>query len=440
MPIDLSRDAKALLTVLVETLWTADPGDPRTFITYSDTLKRLRIPYLGGNAGRILQDHGLDQLAEWAKDNQLPAITGLVIRDAERDPGAGFFRFYRKRNPDDLQWWLDEMRKAKAFDWGPFLSSDSGNPPSTRQAPPVTLTPVTVRAVVKPDSRFFLKSEYGPLSQDWPVVAFTSRSLGQKLQATFRPETDFIVYTGTTGKSTMDPGHRGRLLSLVRIDTSDVHATSDFIAEHSLEWAQGDYPGQWENCFKATEGWNFTEFPGSRDTLPNSYPLMGQFPNRGGVLEITGSDREALLRLRLERLDLRAPNNDAETQEPDLLAEARRITDLIFARVSISGETIQRNAPERTAPEDLVSNIHALLQAKPLVCYLCGGVMQIKPKNRLLQPSPDRVDSSLGSYDLENLRLAHLACNLGKNASSVSEFREWLTLIREVIKATSSIQ
>lgn len=119
-------------------------------------------------------------------------------------------------------------------------------------------------------------------------------------------------------------------------------------------------------------------------------------------------------------------------REPDLLAEARRITNLIFARVSISGEPVQHTAPERTAPEDLVSNIHALLQANPLVCYLCGGNMQMKPKNRLLQPSPDRIDSSLGSYGPENLKLAHLACNLGKNASSLTEFAEWLSLMRDV--------
>jgi len=160
--------------------------------------------------------------------------------------------------------------------------------------------------------------------------------------------------------------------------------------------------------------------------------LMGQYPHRGGVLELTGSDRSALLKLPIAPLLLRqfSPEDD-QSATVDLLAEARRIANLIFARVAISGETIQRTAPERTAPEDLVPNIHTLLQAKPLVCYLCGGVMQIKPKNRLLQPSPDRIDSSLGDYGPENLRLAHLACNLGKNAASVAEFGEWLGLLRE---------
>jgi hypothetical protein len=339
-----------------------------------------------------------------------------------------------KREPDDIPWWLDEIRRSKEFDWSPYLgnsfsasSLQASGAPGSKPA-----SSLTVAAVAQPDSRFFLKSEYGPLSQDWPVVAFTSRSLGLKLQTDFNPEGDFIVYTGTAGKTTPDPSHRGRLLSLVRIDTGSIHSTSDFIADHSWELAHGEYSGQWENCFRAVEGWNFVPFPG-RDTLPSSFPLMGQYPNRGGVLEITGADRESLLRLELAPLTLReSVPRGSSPREPDLLAEARRITNLIFARVSISGETVQHTAPERTAPEDLVSNIHTLLQANPLVCYLCGGTMQIKPKNRLLQPSPDRIDSSLGSYGPENLNLAHLACNLGKNASSVAEFAEWLSLMRDV--------
>jgi len=121
---------------------------------------------------------------------------------------------------------------------------------------------------------------------------------------------------------------------------------------------------------------------------------------------------------------------DQSAAEHNSLIEAERIANLIWARVTISGEQIQRTAAERTAPADLIANIHLLLQASPLVCYLCRGVMQIKPANRLFQPSPDRIDSSIPDYGPGNLRLAHLACNLGKNASSVAEFDEWLNLIR----------
>jgi hypothetical protein len=435
MPHQLDRDAKALLSILADVLRTVDPEDPRTFITYSEALTRLRIPYVHGHPGRILQERGLDSLADWAKESGVPAVTGLIVRDIERDPGHGYFRSYGKRELDDIPWWIEEIRRSKQFDWSPYLDQATATVP-TQAAPPIQVQPaeetppLTVASVARPDSRFFLKSEYGPLSRDWPVVAFTSKSLGARLQSDFRPEADFIVYTGTGGKTTLDPAHRGRLLSLVRIDTTEIHTTSDLIPDHSWEWAHQEYPGQWENCCEAVEGWDFAPFPSSREALPASYPLMGQYPNRGGVLEITGADRSSLLELLIAPLLLRQlSHEDQRFSHPDLLAESRRIANLIFARVSISGETMQHTAPERTAPEDLVPNIHALLQARPLVCYLCGSVMQIKPKNRLLQPSPDRVDSSIGDYGPENLQLAHLACNLGKNAASVEEFREWLGLL-----------
>ena len=436
MPRQPDRDAKALLSILADVLRTANPEDPRTFITYSEALTRLRIPYVHGHAGRILQDRGLDSLAGLAMESGVPAVTGLIVRDIERDPGQGYFKSYGKREPDDIPWWIEEIRRSKRFDWSPYLDKVTATAPTqaatpTQAKPPEGTPPLTVASVAGPNSRFFLKSEYGPLSRHWPVVAFTSKSLGSRIQSDFRPEADFIVYTGTVGSTTLDPAHRGRLLSLVRIDTTEIHSTSDLIAGDSWQWAHQEYPGQWENCFKAVEGWNFVPFPSSREALPSSYPLMGKYPNRGGVLEITGADRSSLLKLRIELLLLRQlSEEDQPSAGPDLLAEARRIANLIFARVSISGENVQRTAPERTAPEDLVPNIHALLQARPLVCYLCGGVMQIKPKNRLLQPSPDRVDSSIGDYGPENLRLAHLACNLGKNAASVEEFREWLTDVK----------
>ena len=261
MPSQLNRDAKALLSVLVDVLRTADPGDPRTFITYSEVLSRLRIPYAHGHAGRILQERGLDSLEEWAKENAVPAVTGLIVRDFERDPGQGYFKLHRKREPDDIPWWIEEVRRSKEFDWAPYLNDNKSAPaqsaarPQTKPLEPMPA--LTVASIVKPASRFFLKSEYGPLSSDWPVVAFTSNSLGVKLQANFLPDLDFIVYTGTTGKTTLDSTHRGRLLSLVRIDTAAIHTTSDLIAGHSWDWARQEYPGQWENCFKAVEGLEF---------------------------------------------------------------------------------------------------------------------------------------------------------------------------------------
>lgn len=125
-------------------------------------------------------------------------------------------------------------------------------------------------------------------------------------------------------------------------------------------------------------------------------------------------------------------DNETSSAEKELLNEAKRIANRLYARVVISGTTVKHTAPNRTAPENVVINVRELLRVKPLVCYLCGGLMQIKAQNRLLQPSPDRIDSSIGDYGPENMKLAHLACNLGKNASSVAEFQQWLEVLKHI--------
>jgi hypothetical protein len=56
--------------------------------------------------------------------------------------------------------------------------------------------------------------------------------------------------------------------------------------------------------------------------------------------------------------------------------------------------------------------------------------MPIKPANKLLQPSPDRIDSKIGDYGPENFQLVHLACNLGKNNATTAQYDEWLAIVK----------
>jgi hypothetical protein len=166
---------------------------------------------------------------------------------------------------------------------------------------------------------------------------------------------------------------------------------------------------------------------------------MGRYPYRGMVLRIEGPEREALLDLNLSPLSLRlrpamkaALTFDAILSDPDLNTEANRIADLVFNRVDASGSTQQHTAPYRNAPSNLVVQVAEKLREQPLVCALCGGLLSLRPKNRMLQPSADRIDSAVGSYGPENFQLAHLACNLAKNNATVEQFEEWLRLVRGV--------
>ncbi|MGD0788251.1 MAG: hypothetical protein ABR898_09730 [Terracidiphilus sp.] len=439
MTAQLDQEARALLRLLLQVLQNADPNDPKTFITYSEAHLRLGLKVQFQNPGRSLQQQGLNSLADWAKAQGVPAITGLIVREVERDPGPGYFRFYGKREIDDLPWWINEIKRAKQFDWAAHQPQGPIGASAQSEIHDAGSTKLTVSAIARPDSRFFLKSEYGPLSSEWPVVAFSSEAFGLKLQRDFRPDTDFIVYTGTGGVATRNPEHRARLLSVIRIDTQEIRLTETAIPEDIWNWAHTNYPGQWENCFRALEGWKIVDYPRTAEVIPESYANMGKYPHRGGVLEIVGEERLALLELAIapvalagENLSVEVEDKTASATESEMFNEAKRIANLIFARVAVSGTTLEHTAPERTAPDNLVINVRELLRARPLVCYLCGGPMQIKPRNRLLQPSPDRIDSSIGDYGPQNLKLAHLACNLGKNASSVAEFHQWLEVLRHV--------
>lgn len=60
------------------------------------------------------------------------------------------------------------------------------------------------------------------------------------------------------------------------------------------------------------------------------------------------------------------------------------------------------------------------------LCALCGQPIRLGITNKLLQCSPDRIDSSNPSYGEDNLQITHLACNLAKNDGATEEFEDWL--------------
>jgi hypothetical protein len=71
----------------------------------------------------ITAPRGLQDLAEWTRDNRLPAITGLIINkagDRMGMPGGEFFKVYGQSDMAE-SWWQDQLRKAKSFDWSPYL-------------------------------------------------------------------------------------------------------------------------------------------------------------------------------------------------------------------------------------------------------------------------------------------------------------------------------
>jgi hypothetical protein len=46
-----------------------------------------------------------------------------------------------------------------------------------------TIVSMLLKDVGSPESKFFLKSEWGPASDDWPAVSFSKRSVGRHMRA-----------------------------------------------------------------------------------------------------------------------------------------------------------------------------------------------------------------------------------------------------------------
>jgi hypothetical protein len=124
---DLPAAGKRLLSYIVEHIKAGriKPGKPQTYLGYKECCVDLGIASADAEIpwGRLLQQHGLTDLAEWTIRNGMPAISGLVVNqsgDRKYFPGGDFFNAFRR--PDlDFVWWEGQARKAVATDWTPYL-------------------------------------------------------------------------------------------------------------------------------------------------------------------------------------------------------------------------------------------------------------------------------------------------------------------------------
>jgi hypothetical protein len=118
--------AQPLLRALVGVLndGTVDVRNPKTFPSYKDILAAMGVsPWEGARLGPQFAREGGDALNKWLRENELPALTGLVVnRDSSR-PGGDYFRS-NDRQPDDFGWWLEQVRLCKGFNWTPYLMND----------------------------------------------------------------------------------------------------------------------------------------------------------------------------------------------------------------------------------------------------------------------------------------------------------------------------
>ena len=124
---DLSAQGRNLLELIVQHAANQVfvPGDPSTYLGYKDCCVDLDVAPAHADLpwGRLLQQHGLNDLNEWTKRHNLPKITGLIVNQTgERQywPGGDYFESNGRQDMDGA-WWADQAQMAVKHDWQPYL-------------------------------------------------------------------------------------------------------------------------------------------------------------------------------------------------------------------------------------------------------------------------------------------------------------------------------
>lgn len=302
-----------------------------------------------------------------------------------------------------------------------------------------------VADMMKPDGRVFLKSEFGPISDDWPCFSFSKKNLAANLQADYKPGRDIIIYVGTSSnEKTKNPDHRSRILSAISIEPSQVIDTRNIVPEDSWNSTVAEYgEGHWEHSMAVTKASQMmgVPFPKAHDVIPDAYRKLSDMKNRGLVVEILDTERDAIMALPIVPVELKFTDRVKDylylkkSVSPDLdtsiKQEVLRMTNLILARVRLSGTNEIVKNPARKSSD--LSVLHSLIMQKwenqKGKCALCNGDM-LETNNEMLKPSVDRIDSNNCNYNEENIQVAHFACNLAKNQYTCINFNEWLSLIK----------
>jgi hypothetical protein len=448
MPLSLDSEGAQLLDYLVGIAPRVDPSNLNTFPTYSDVHRALGLQMAGRTWGDSLDRQGMGSLADWANDAGYPSITGFIVDGEKKQPADGYFKFYGKDPDGDGEWWLSEVAKAKVFPWPQKVIATKPAPHANDQSEEPSKYPIplqnarTVRDLASTNSRFFLKSEWGPISERWPALSFSKRSVGDYLNREYNPARDFVVYAGTSNpKRTENPLHRQRLLSILITEPGEPIPTEKLVPQDSWQDALEKHDKAWPFSFGVRAGWNLAELPWASDVVRGTYNSLGIRRNWGGVSEILGAERDALFPLLVRWVEL--PSREvvrATSAARDRIREIRenvslssalaRMQTLIQGRLG-PGRSVWQQTPPRSLPAG--TNLTFLLQDKleeqKNLCALCGKLMRLDTTRKLLQCSPDRIISTNPSYGADNLQITHLACNLAKNDGSTEDFEEWLELI-----------
>ena len=287
--------------------------------------------------------------------------------------------------------------------------------------------------IVSPDTRLFAKSEFSPVHTGWPGLSFSHHKIATDFAALYRQDRDFVVYVGTGDpEKTEAPEHRQRLLSIAVVEPSAPIRTREMVAVETWERVVHKWGERWEWSLPIITSYEATGFPRAHDIFPLTYRSLGNLPSLGRCVPVQEAEYQAVFDLELDPpLNLHGHIQDAMQHNAALRAELTRLVNLIKADVGRAGTPRTGVNPARYMDADIYLMLIERWRQQHGLCDLCDRPIPLKPENKLLQMSRDRTASPNKTYDWENTRLTHLACNLGKRDASMDEWREYLTLVRQ---------
>ena len=279
-------------------------------------------------------------------------------------------------------------------------------------------------------TRVFLKSEFAPISNEWPAVSFTNEAPAKAFSGGFDPVHDFVIFAGTQTNDTSS-AHKARLMSAARL-TGSVVDSRLVIPLKNLSLFQGTNANRYIWSIQATEAWEFVDLPSARQLVGPKYKVLGLGRARQEGIQLSPSELEGLRKLRIRPILLRVvQTQDLETESSDesISGQLAHILAALRSRAQQGGSVVKRIAPLRICKLTM-RDLEQMWRSQDGRCNLCKGPMPNSRSNILLQVSADRLDSSNPNYDVANTQLTHLGCNLGKNAATEEDFAAWLCVIR----------
>lgn len=312
---------------------------------------------------------------------------------------------------------------------------------TTNSAPPVAAgltVPQTLGDLLGRDGRLYAKSEFGPVHDGWPAISFSSRKIAADFSHDFWRGQDFVLFVGTGGATTTEnPEHRRRVLSAVTFEPNAPISTQQIVPAEHWQAAVDKWGVRWEWSFPVTDAWDLDPFPEARDRMPHTYARLGSLASLGRCIPVDPEDLPLLLQCSVKKKALSFQPAverilNMNPTDADLKRSISQMAIAIQQRIEQSGQDRAGHHPLRKGPNlsDLIAMLNSKWADQKGCCQLCGRPIPLSPANRLLQMSPDRIDSGEKAYDDQNVHLTHLGCNLAKSNVSMEDWQDFLAHLR----------